>query len=114
MLGQLGIIFMSVGGAYLLNRHIKSSKYKVEKLWNKVILNFHSQNSIRNVKGQSFRLAKIQMEGDVVTGRLYIPFGLSINDFEKLIPALENAFYGKIEVTSNHYIRIETGRNLEC
>lgn len=113
MLGQLGIIFMSLGGAYVVNGYMKSPKYKIEKLWNKVILNFHSQNSIRNVKGQSFRLVDIQVDGDVITGRLYIPIGLGVNDFEKLIPALENAFYGKIEVTSNHYIKIATGRDLE-
>lgn len=110
MLGEIGIMAIASYGLYFGVKRIKSKEYKVQCYWNKALNNYPHQTSIRNTKGNTFRLIDVKINNDNITGRLRIPPGLDMTTFEKLIGALENSFYGKVEITSNHYINIISGR----
>lgn len=110
MLGQIGIMALISMGLYGFSKYTGTDKYKVRKLWEQTLLSYPSQTSIRNAKGFTFSIYDIVVKGGNISGRLHIPLGLGDKDFDKVIPALERAFYGKLEVTSEYYITIESGR----
>ena len=114
MLGEIGIMAITAYGLYFGAKRITSKEYKVEKLWNLALRNYPHQTSIRNAQGHTFKIQKMIIEGDNITGKLFIPMGLSSDDFKKVVPTLERAFYGSVNVTSDWYIEIITGRKELC
>lgn len=110
MLGEIGIMTICAYGLYGGAKYIVSPKFKVERLWNKALKYYPHQTSIRNINGNTFRLMDIKVKGDQITGRLHIPPGLSTQEFDKIIPALERMFYGTIERTSDYHVNIVSGR----